>query len=43
MQEILHFIGVCPDSYQHVSILKALVTGFDELSYAYHYFKHLIR
>ncbi len=43
MQEVLHFIGICPDSYQHTSLLKALLAGFEELSYAYQYIRYLFR
>ena len=43
MQEMLHFIGVCPDSYQHISLIKGLMTGAGELVYAYQYLKHFLR
>lgn len=35
MAEALHILGICPDSYQHISILKALIAGYQELNYLY--------
>lgn len=43
MQELLHAIGICPDSYQHFSVLKALLASSNELSYVYHYVKELLK
>lgn len=43
MQELLHVIGICPDSYQHVSVVKAILANSQEFSYLYHYLKHLLR
>jgi hypothetical protein len=35
MTEALHILGICPDSYQHISILKALMIGYQELNLIY--------
>jgi len=35
MTEALHVLGICPDSYQHISILKALLAGYQELNFTY--------
>jgi len=43
MQELLHLLGICPDSNQHLSLLKALVASSQELQYLYQYLKHLIK
>lgn len=43
MQELLHALGICPDSYQHVSIVKAILLNSNELQYIYQYIKHLIK
>jgi hypothetical protein len=33
MHEILHFIGLCPDSFAHFDLLDLFVANYPNLSY----------
>ena len=33
MHEVLHVIGLCPDSFAHMDLLDILVANFESLQY----------
>lgn len=33
MHELLHVIGLCPDSFAHIDLLDIIVANFESLSY----------
>ena len=33
MHEVLHIIGLCPDSFAHIDLLDILVANFESLPY----------
>jgi hypothetical protein len=33
MHEVLHVIGLCPDSFAHIDLLDILVANFESLPY----------
>jgi len=32
MHELLHFIGICPDSFTHTSLIEVVVTNYQTLN-----------
>jgi hypothetical protein len=43
MESIQHLLGLCPDSYIHLSILKILMGGVNDVYYAIIYLKCFLK
>jgi len=43
MQELLHLIGICPDSGAHFSLTKLFFLGTENILAILNYIKHLIK
>jgi hypothetical protein len=43
MEHIQHVLGLCPDSNIHLSVLKVLVGGLNDVYYAIVYLKHFLK
>lgn len=39
MHDVLHFLGLCSDSYLHPNLIT-LITGFDSFYFMINYFKY---
>jgi hypothetical protein len=40
MEQLLHVLGLCPDSNIHLNILRILMGGVNDIYYAIVYLKH---
>ena len=43
MQELLHLVGICPDSMSHLSILKVAIGGIENINTVLQYVKHILK
>jgi hypothetical protein len=43
MEQLQHLLGLCPDSAIHLSVLKVLVGGINDVYYACLYLKHFLK
>jgi hypothetical protein len=32
MHEVLHFIGICPDSFSHTNLIEVVVTNYQTIN-----------
>jgi hypothetical protein len=43
MEQLQHLLGLCPDNNTHLSILKILMGGINDIYYAIVYLKHFLK